>query len=602
MAIAKTELQGAEGRLPKAEEMKDIINGFNQISATLEEKNGKPLLPACVKDFSLASSRNILSVFGGADITPAALPNASTVYILDMNPFLTRTSLTSLVTSSTSKQEQCGLFHPEVAEIMRTHSPFLYAGMYDGFDFNSPYGLFGLLIYRLDDDELARIFFSPMMQEIRKSADDPVSKLSDIGISTILLNRLDDDDDELARIFISPMMQEIRKSADDPVSKLSDIGISTILLNRIRLCCNAEILSIKEIINEGVYQIDIKKPDGREVAIFYVQCQLGMETTQHNPSYLWLLDDIRKNGIDTVMTRGFPSEFFQTKPDGDIAAIQHDFVSLIENAPIKQCVCCTVDRDSCAPIFDDKQVDNRFVICEEPKEVLYVGSKKMLRITSNKQKQNTVDDNNFQAMQQSIHSSIADAENTNHSLELQRQKEVFLQEQAKLSALLEKEQNKDLRSSVKDIQGTANLIQKTDPPVDYPKLTESLASVIRAHANPNKENINSLVNLGQEVQSKPSAGWKALGIAMMVFGAGLAALGGLMIAASLAPTLTGALTPLGAAGLTTGGGFIAGGAAIFSAGLGFFVHEKKEQSQSKGRAELGVCRENGEGITRVAKP
>lgn len=93
---------------------------------------------------------------------------------------------------------------------------------------------------------------------------------------------------------------------------------------------------------------------------------------------------------------------------------------------------------------------------------------------------------------------------------------------------------------------------------------------------PTEGNINTLKNRAKKAQGKSSAGWRALGVAMMIFGALLTTLGVAVIVTSLAATSTGIFSPLGSIGAPIGAGVTAGGIGLFSAGLGLFVHGRQK--------------------------
>jgi hypothetical protein len=157
------------------------------------------------------------------------------------------------------------------------------------------------------------------------------------------------------------------------------------------------------------------------------------------------------------------------------------------------------------------------------------------------------------------------------TLQNQLKKRVYDQERTRLAFLSKSHANRNVRGKAQQVLTSADKLKKTDN--NRQRITRHLAKANAALKDPSDENIQSLMHRSRHTtaQATVSPCEKALGIAMMGLGIGLAIFGGLIVAGSLCALPTGFLTLPAAAGVAIGSKVAATGIGLFAVGLSFFA-------------------------------
>jgi len=256
-----------------------LLNNINSI----QQDESKAHLPSYTSYMARGElGESVLSIFGGADVSPLAVDGVSNLYIVDLNPFTTKESALERFRDHLADDDKDGLFHQELAEALMSISPSYYGTMRAGqcdSDFSSPYELLGMA-----------------MSKGREFATEGLVGAVERG------------------------------QYEEGRFKVAELGISTTLLYRIRKCLNAEVTGIHSL-DDHSYKIDITKENGEKASIIYSSCTLG---GKQDPAKLATLKQaIESTGLQSVFVRGFPNHEVGDKHEGEMVDIKRDLINLV---------------------------------------------------------------------------------------------------------------------------------------------------------------------------------------------------------------------------------------------------------------------------------
>jgi hypothetical protein len=115
---------------------------------------------------------------------------------------------------------------------------------------------------------------------------------------------------------------------------------------------------------ENVFRINIIKSTGEKASIYYVNCTMGKGEVPE----LEFLKRTMPKSIESVVVRGFPSEFFHTLHIGDQKKIQEQLHNILESCSKKDVdslnvVCCSVPGGKLPVIFSPNAKNEGSLSC-----------------------------------------------------------------------------------------------------------------------------------------------------------------------------------------------------------------------------------------------
>lgn len=300
--------------------------------------------PNYIKDDGIQKilGKTVLSLFGGADITPLQSKEVESLLIVDANPFVSKPSITESLSDPVNKN---GLLHERLGLFILGYSPMLYATQNNGNDYDSPYRIFNLAI-RHDDNYQSKIHLYAGNHSNSESGPEELEQKEDELLHFVYDNVLK----AFANAWKGPREKKV------PVVNLGDIGLSTLILLRLRYCLHATILEFTELEEQKFFHIRIRKEDGTEASLYYASCLFG--GNENDKALLEKVSNYTQNqlgGISSVLIKGFPT-FFEGKVLGDEARVAQDVRGFVEKCTkispeALPCVVSTVQGDKLPNVF-----------------------------------------------------------------------------------------------------------------------------------------------------------------------------------------------------------------------------------------------------------